>query len=65
MLQAGGVGKPGGENIHTIVESSSGSTVTSMAVIARQYGVQRVRAWMSNKVSPTKARLMRFFGLEL
>lgn len=51
--------------IHTVVESSSGSTVTSMAMIARQHGVQKVRAWMSNKVSPSKSSLMRFFGLEL
>ncbi|SNX84478.1 related to CYS4 - Cystathionine beta-synthase [Melanopsichium pennsylvanicum] len=51
--------------IHTVTESSSGSTVTSMAMIARQHGVSKVRAWMSNKVSPTKSSLMRFFGLEL
>lgn len=36
-----------------------------MAMIARQHGVSKVRAWMSNKVSPTKSSLMRFFGLEL
>lgn len=34
-------------------------------MIARQHGVSKVRAWMSNKVSPTKSSLMRFFGLEL
>lgn len=53
------------QRIHTVTESSSGSTVTSMAMIARQHGVKSVRAWMSNKVSPTKSSLMRFFGLEL
>ncbi len=36
-----------------------------MSMIARQHGVSKVRAWMSNKVSPTKSSLMRFFGLEL
>ncbi|PWN53727.1 tryptophan synthase beta subunit-like PLP-dependent enzyme [Violaceomyces palustris] len=72
LLEKGGVisldgstvaGNP--QPIHQVTESSSGSTVTSMAMIARQHGVRSVKAWMSNKVSPTKARLMRFFGLEL
>ncbi len=53
------------QTTHTVTESSSGSTVTSMSMIARQHGVKKVRAWMSNKVSPTKSSLMRFFGLEL
>lgn len=58
-------GKPEEQQFKCVVESSSGSTVTSMAMIARQHGVEKVRAWMSNKVSPTKSKLMQFFGLEL
>ncbi|SOV03616.1 uncharacterized protein UDID_19098 [Ustilago sp. UG-2017a] len=50
---------------HAIVESSSGSTVTSLRMIARQHNIARIRAWMSNQVSPTKSSLMRFFGLGL
>ncbi|CBQ73140.1 conserved hypothetical protein [Sporisorium reilianum SRZ2] len=72
LLESGGVisldstpEQRAAQTIHTVTESSSGSTVTSMAMIARQHGVSKVRAWMSNKVSPTKSSLMRFFGLEL
>lgn len=72
LLEAGGVisldstpSQRASQPIHTVTESSSGSTVTSMSMIARQHGVSKVRAWMSNKVSPTKSSLMRFFGLEL
>lgn len=34
-------------------------------MIARQHNIPNIRAWMSNKVSPTKSCLMRFLGLEL
>lgn len=50
----------------TIVESSSGSTVTSMAMVARAfYGIDDVHAYLSNKTSQTKLRLMQFFGLKV
>ncbi|GAC71700.1 cystathionine beta-synthase and related enzymes [Moesziomyces antarcticus T-34] len=72
LLESGGVisldstpEERAAQTTHTVTESSSGSTVTSMSMIARQHGVKKVRAWMSNKVSPTKSSLMRFFGLEL
>lgn len=50
----------------TIIEYSSGSTVISMAMIARvMHGVQDVRAFLSNKTSDAKLRLMQFFGLDI
>lgn len=50
----------------TIVESSSGSTVISMAMVARAFhGIEDVHAYMSNKTSQTKVRLMQFFGLDV
>ena len=50
----------------TIIEYSSGSTVISMAMIARvMHGVQDVRAFLSNKNSEAKLRLMQFFGLDI
>ncbi|KAL1962022.1 hypothetical protein VTN77DRAFT_666 [Rasamsonia byssochlamydoides] len=50
----------------TIVEYSSGSTVISMAMIARIFhGITDVRAYLSNKTSAAKLRLMQFFGLDL
>ncbi|KAK5636050.1 hypothetical protein RRF57_011762 [Xylaria bambusicola] len=62
LLEKGVV--PGKTN--TIVEYSSGSTVISMSLVARAlYGVTDVRAFLSNKTSDAKLKLMRFFGLNL
>lgn len=50
----------------TIVESSSGSTVISMAMVARAFhSIDNVHAYLSNKTSRTKVRLMQFFGLHV
>lgn len=50
----------------TIVESSSGSTVISMAMVARAfYGIDDVHAYLSNKTGQTKLRLLQFFGLNV
>jgi cysteine synthase len=50
----------------TVVEYSSGSTVISMALISQVfYGISDVRAYLSNKTSLAKLRLMQFFGLDL
>jgi cysteine synthase len=50
----------------TIIEYSSGSTVISMALIARAvHGIEDVHAYVSNKTTETKLRLLRFFGLNL
>ncbi|KAI0470886.1 tryptophan synthase beta subunit-like PLP-dependent enzyme [Xylariaceae sp. FL0804] len=48
----------------TIVEYSSGSTVISMSLVSRVfYGISDVRAFLSNKTSDAKLKLMQFFGL--
>lgn len=48
----------------TVIEYSSGSTVISMAMIARvMHGIDDVRAFLSNKTSEAKLKLMQFFGL--
>ncbi|KAK5988875.1 O-acetylserine (thiol)-lyase-like protein [Cladobotryum mycophilum] len=50
----------------TIVEYSSGSTVMSMSLIARAfYGLADVRAFLSNKTSVPKLKLMQFFGINI
>ncbi|OHF01839.1 cysteine synthase K/M:Cysteine synthase B [Colletotrichum orchidophilum] len=62
LLQKGVV--PG--KTETIVEYSSGSTVISMSLASRvYYGVPDVRAFLSNKTSQAKLRLMQFFGLDI
>ena len=50
----------------TVVEYSSGSTVISMSLMARIFhGTNDTRAFLSNKTSNTKIKLMQFFGLDL
>jgi len=50
----------------TIVEYSSGSTVISMALVSRAlYGIDDVHAFLSNKTTDAKIKLMRFFGLNV
>lgn len=50
----------------TVVEYSSGSTVIAMSLVSRAFhGVPDVRAFLSNKTSQAKLRLMQFFGLSM
>lgn len=50
----------------TVVEYSSGSTVISLALASRVYhSIQDVRAFLSNKTTLPKLRLMQFFGLDI
>ncbi|KAF2256148.1 cysteine synthase-like protein B [Trematosphaeria pertusa] len=54
------------EKTKTVVEYSSGSTVISLAMASRIYhGIQDVRAFLSNKTTASKLRLMQFFGLDI
>ncbi|KAF7680090.1 hypothetical protein GT037_001741 [Alternaria burnsii] len=54
------------EKSKTVVEYSSGSTVISLALVSRiNHGIQDVRAFLSNKTSAPKLRLMQFFGLDI
>jgi cysteine synthase len=49
-----------------IIEYSSGSTVISMSMVARvMHGVNDTRAFLSNKTSDAKLKLMQFFGLDI
>ncbi|KAI1006698.1 hypothetical protein K3495_g1513 [Podosphaera aphanis] len=53
-------------NTKTLVEYSSGSTVISMSILARiLYGIDDTHAFMSNRSTPKKLQLMRFFGLNV
>ena len=50
----------------TVVEYSSGSTVISLALASRVYhGIQDCKAFLSNKTTVPKLRLMQFFGLDM
>ncbi|KAH7079548.1 tryptophan synthase beta subunit-like PLP-dependent enzyme [Paraphoma chrysanthemicola] len=50
----------------TVVEYSSGSTVISLALASRIYhGIDDVKAFLSNKTTTSKLRMMQFFGLDI
>lgn len=50
----------------SLVEYSSGSTVISMGIVARVlHGITDTRAYISNKTSESKLKLLQFFGLDL
>lgn len=46
---------------HTIIEYSSGSTVISLGIISRIFGISNVKAYLSNKTTEVKLQLLRFF----
>ncbi|KAG8715095.1 hypothetical protein FRC08_011010 [Ceratobasidium sp. 394] len=53
------------KDTNTIIEYSSGSTVISLGILAHIMGIETVKAYLSNKTSPAKLDLLRFFGLDM
>ncbi|KAG8794545.1 hypothetical protein FRC12_023754 [Ceratobasidium sp. 428] len=53
------------KDTNTIIEYSSGSTVISLGILAHIMGIETVKAYLSNKTSPAKLDLLRFFGLDI
>ncbi|KAF7972147.1 hypothetical protein HWV62_18790 [Athelia sp. TMB] len=51
------------ENTHTVVESSSGSTIMSLGIMARMHGIPNVKAYFSNKASREKLDFLRIHVL--
>jgi cysteine synthase len=50
----------------TIIEQSSGSTVISLSLAAKIYhGIEDVHAYITNKTSTARMRMLKFFGLQL
>ncbi|KAM0724174.1 hypothetical protein Q7P37_000056 [Cladosporium fusiforme] len=53
-------------NTKTVIEYSSGSTVISMGIVARiLHGIDDTKAYISNKTSESKLKMLQFFGLDL
>lgn len=50
---------------HTIVESSSGSTIMSLGIMARMHGIPNVKAYFSNKASREKLDFLRMFDINM
>lgn len=52
------------EGVERLVENSSGNTVFSMAIAARQFGVQRTQSYVPSEISWNKLLMLQFFGIE-
>ena len=50
--------------VDQLVENSSGNTVFSMALAARQFGVERTKAYVPSEISWNKLQMLQFFGIE-
>jgi cysteine synthase len=50
--------------VNTIIESSSGNTAVSLAVLARAFGIQRTTALVPWDIAPGKLDLLRLCGAE-
>jgi cysteine synthase A len=50
-------------DVTTIIENSSGNTISAIAVAARLFGVDDIRAIVPDEVSLHKLRMLLFFGI--
>ena len=52
------------EGVRRLVENSSGNTVSSMALVARQFGVDETQSYVPSEISWHKLLMLLFFGIE-
>ena len=52
------------DGIESLVENSSGNTVFSLAIAARQFGVEKTRSYVPAEISWNKLLMLLFFGVE-
>ena len=52
------------DGVDRAVESSSGNTVLSIALTARQFGVEKTLSFVSHEISWHKLLMLQFFGIE-
>lgn len=52
------------EGVERIVENSSGNTVSSMALVARQFGVDQTQSYVPAEISWNKLLMLLFYGIE-
>ena len=53
------------QNVHSIIENSSGNTVFSLAVIGRMFGIPTTKAIVSHEATWGKLQLLRLLGTEI
>jgi len=52
------------DGVQRIVENSSGNTVSAMALVARQFGVEETQSYVPSEISWHKLLMLLFFGIE-
>ncbi len=52
------------DGVTRVIENSSGNTVFSIALAARQFGVEQTLSYVSHQVSWHKLLMLQFFGVE-
>ena len=50
--------------VDRIIENSSGNTVSSMALVARQFGIETTQSYVPHEISRSKLLMLQFFGIE-
>jgi cysteine synthase len=51
------------EGVTNIIENSSGNTISALAVVARQFGIEDIQAFVPDEVSWNKLLVLLFFGI--
>lgn len=52
------------DQVENIIENSSGNTVFSMALAAKQFGVQHTSSFVPHEISQQKLSMLLFFGIQ-
>jgi cysteine synthase A len=50
--------------VERLIENSSGNTVSSLALVARQFGVERTCSYVPSEISWNKLLMLLFYGIE-
>lgn len=52
------------QGVDRLIENSSGNTVSSLALVARQFGVEHTSSYVPSEISWNKLLMLLFFGVE-
>jgi cysteine synthase len=51
------------EGVQKLIENSSGNSVSSMALVARQFGVNETHSYVPSEISWSKLLMLQFYGI--
>ena len=52
------------DEVEQLIENSSGNTVSSLALVARHFGVERTSSYVPSEISWNKLLMLLFYGIE-